>query len=124
MLVSDVERALTDARTVAAAEAGHVTALDDQRPALPSDGRAATITLAVPEDRFDTAMEQLTALGGIRSRSVTAQDVGDRIVDVGARLRNLRRTESDMLRIRDRSGKIGEALSPDLTAFVGRFPHR
>ncbi|MDQ2908086.1 MAG: DUF4349 domain-containing protein [Candidatus Eremiobacteraeota bacterium] len=110
LLVADVERALTGARAIASAEAGDVTALDDQRPASTNDDRIATVTLAVPNDRFDAAMEQLTTLGGIRSRTVTAQDVGDRIVDVGARLRNLRRAESDLLRIMDRSGRIGEIL--------------
>ncbi len=110
LLVADIERALSRARSVAEAQAGDVTALDDQRPASAAYGRVATLTVAVPEDRFEETLDRLTALGIVRSRRVTAVDVGDRIVDVAARLRNLRRTEGDMLRIMDRSGHIGEVL--------------
>ncbi len=110
LLVTDVGRALTAVRTLAAAEAGDVTALSDQRPDSERDGHSVDITIAVPSDRFDIALDRLAALGGVRARTVAAENLGDQLVDDAARLRNLRRTEADMLRIMDRSGKIGEVL--------------
>jgi len=110
LLVSDVGRALGAVRALAGAEAGDVTALSDERPDSARDGHSADITIAIPSDRFDVTLDRLTAFGGVRARTVTAEDVGDQLVDDAARLRNLRRTEADMLRIMDRSGKIGEVL--------------
>jgi hypothetical protein len=111
LLVPNIERSLAAVRAVAVDEAGALTSLDDEHPASGDAERDASIELSVPADRFDRTMERLASLGGVRSRSVSAEDVTDRLVDDEARLRNLRRTEADMLRIMDRSGDIADVLS-------------
>jgi hypothetical protein len=58
-------------------------------------------------------MAALTSVGGVQARSVTAQDVSAQIVDVQARLNNARRTESDLLKIMDRQGKIEDVLAAE-----------
>ena len=49
--------------------------------------------------------------GGLQVRTVSAENVATQIVDSQARLRNLRSTESDLLRIMSRSGKIEDVLA-------------
>jgi hypothetical protein len=111
LLVGDVGRAIASVESLARALDGDVTKLDDERPATSDERHEANLTLVVPSDRFDGALARLSNVGGIRSQNVSAEDVGDQIVDDQARLRNLRRTEADMLKIMDRSGKVGEVLA-------------
>jgi len=111
LLVPNIEGALAALRAVAAAESGALTSLDDEHPGNGDAGRDASVELSVPADRFEGTMDRLASLGGVRSRSVSAEDVTDQLVDDEARLRNLRRTEADMLRIMDRSGDIADVLS-------------
>jgi hypothetical protein len=110
LIVGDVGRTISNVESLARALDGDVTKLDDQRPASANERHEANLTLIVPADRFDAALARLGRFGGLRSQSVAAEDVGDQIVDDQARLRNLRRTEADLLRIMDRSGKVGEIL--------------
>jgi hypothetical protein len=111
LLVPNIERSLAAVRAVADAENGALTNLDDEHPGNGDAGRNASLELSVPADRFERTMDRLASLGGVRSRSVSAEDVTDQLVDDDARLRNLRRTEADMLRIMDRSGDIADVLS-------------
>ncbi len=110
LIVNDVDRALTDLNAIVRGLGGDVTKLDDQRPASGDQQHTADATIIVPAGRLDGALGRLTRLGGVRSEAVSAEDVTDQLVDGAARLRNLRRTENDMLKIMDRSGKIGEVL--------------
>jgi hypothetical protein len=110
LIVPDVARALAMLATIVRTSGGDVVKLDDERPATPADRHTAEVTLTVPQRRFDSTLAAVARLGGVRSQTVAAEDLGDHIVDSSARLRNLRRTESDMLKIMDRSGKIGEVL--------------
>jgi hypothetical protein len=111
LIVGDVGRAIASVESLARALDGDVTKLDDERPARSDERHEANLTLVVPSDRFDGALSRLSNVGGIRSQNVSAEDVGDQIVDDQARLHNLRRTEADMLKIMDRSGKVGEVLA-------------
>lgn len=58
-------------------------------------------------------MQALGQIGNARSRSINAEDLTTQIVDSTARLRNLRRTESDIQKIMDRSGSIGQILDAE-----------
>jgi len=110
ILVSDVGRAVSSLTAVSRAFDGDVTKLADQRPASPDERREANLTLVVPSDHFDAALARIATIGGVRSQDVAAEDVGDQIVDDAARLRNLRRTEIDLLKIMDRSGRVSDIL--------------
>jgi len=110
LLVPDVERALTLTAHIVRGSGGAIVALNDERPPSRSERRTASATISVPEDRFEGTLERIGALGGLRNRTVEAQEVSDQLVDGQARLRNLRRTEADIRSIMDRAGKIGEVL--------------
>lgn len=110
LLVPDVERAVGQLTTLAQMQFGDVVSLDDETPSQPGVRHTAQIQLSVPADRFDETMTALAKMGAVQSRSINAENVSDQIVDAQARLRNLRHTEADMLRILDRSGKIPDVL--------------
>ncbi len=109
--VADVAKALQAATLIADDQIGDVINLNDETPESLSDAHSATMEIRVPQDRFDRTLGALGKLGKVKAQSVRAQDVSDQIVDMSARLRNLRRTEQDILNIMDRSGTIDQVLS-------------
>ena len=110
LIAPDVERALAEIGRVAAANGAAITGMNDERPANEGDVHRASVTISVPAAGFDHTLSALAGVARMRSRRVDAEDVGDTIVDDGARLRNLRRTELDLLKIMDRSGRVSEVL--------------
>jgi anti-sigma factor RsiW len=110
LLVPDVEHALAQLQMLAQTQFGDVISLNDETPSQPGIRHSAQVQISIPADRFDQVMNALAALGAVQSRSISAENATDQIVDGQARLRNLRRTEADMLRILDRAGKIPDVL--------------
>jgi anti-sigma factor RsiW len=110
LIVPDVEHAIAQMSALAQTQFGDVVSLTDETPSQPGVRHTASMQLSVPADRFDQTLGALTRLGAVSSRSIGAENVSDQIVDAQARLRNLRRTEADMLRILDRAGKIPDVL--------------
>jgi hypothetical protein len=111
LIATDVDRTVAALTALVHQVDGDVVKLDNERPADATDQHTADATIVVPADRFESTLARIAKLGGVRSQKVSAENVGDQIVDDQARLRNLRRTEADILRIMDRSGKIGEVLA-------------
>lgn len=111
IIVPDVERAIANVSATARAQGGEMLSLDDETPTQPGVLHTAHVEIGVPELRFEPTLDALGKLGGVQSRSVGAEDVSTQIVDGQARLRNLRSTESDLLKIMSRTGKIGDVLA-------------
>jgi hypothetical protein len=111
LIVADVEHALAALSALTRTSGGDIVKLDDERPASPNEQHAADATAIVPQERLDSILKQIVRLGDLRSQTISADDVTDQLVDNEARLRNLRRTESDTLKIMDRSGRVGEVLA-------------
>jgi hypothetical protein len=111
LIVGDVERALAALTAIGRNAGGDVTKLDDERPASRTERHTADATLVVPANRLESSVRAIDRLGGVTLETIAAEDVTDQLVDNGARLRNLRRTEGDLLKIMDRSGKVGEVLA-------------
>ncbi|MGA8840811.1 MAG: DUF4349 domain-containing protein [Candidatus Aquilonibacter sp.] len=130
--VGDVDAALAKIGALAQKEGGDVFSLD-------VSGGTGNVEVRIPAVRFDATMNALARLGTVRERTVNAQDLGADITDSAAKLRNLRRTEGDILRIMDRSGTVGqildaenqlssvreqiETLEADLTSMRGRVTY-
>ena len=111
LIVPDVERAISSVSATARAQGGEMLSLDDETPTQPGVLHTAHVEIGVPELRFEPTLDALGKLGGVQSRSVGAEDVSTQIVDGQARLRNLRSTESDLLKIMSRAGKIDDVLA-------------
>jgi hypothetical protein len=106
--VSSVTEALKQTRAIINQHQGDLLGLQDS----PDGGGRHTLSLEirVPQERLDTTVEAFSKLGTIQARSLTAEDVSNQLVDFEARLRNLRKTESTLLTIMDRSGTVGDVL--------------
>lgn len=110
LVVNDVDVAIARVIALARRNGGDVVHLADTTPATPGQRHTAELTLSIPEDRFDGALGTVAEIGTLASRSITTEDLSDKLVDASARLRNLRREERDLRAIMDRSGKIQEVL--------------
>jgi hypothetical protein len=104
LYVSDVDGALTKIAMLIHRESGVIFSSDLSR-------ETGNLELRVPESNFGATMAALAHIGTVRESSSSAEDLSADIIDSSARLRNLRRTESDMLRIMDRSGTVGQILN-------------
>jgi uncharacterized coiled-coil protein SlyX len=67
-------------------------------PADSTIDRYGTMTISVPSEQLDAALDQLSGLGEVRTRSSNAYDVEDEYVDVEARIATL---EASIARMRD-----------------------
>jgi len=68
-------------------------------------------TLRVPAGRFSAAIKDVEAMGTVRQRQISAQDVTEEYVDLQSRQRNLERHEQQLLTFMDRATKIPDLLA-------------
>src|SRR5688500_9286013 len=108
--VKTLDEAVTRLRQAAGQFGGFVanTALqsgDDEK-------RTATLQLRVPSAQFDAAVAALSQLGKVESVHVSAEDVGEEYVDLGARLTNARRVEARLVEmLATRTGRLSDVLT-------------
>lgn len=73
--------------------------------------RQGTMTIWVPQDRFDSALAEIKKIAiRVESENVTATDVSNRYADLSAQLRNWEAAERQYLEIMGRAGKIPEVM--------------
>lgn len=108
--VEVVEDAITSVYQVVKAQQGDILSLQDQVPSNPARRQTASLELRIPQAKLDATLDRLTQLGKVQSRSIQAEDVSNQLVDFQARLRNLRKSEAQVLKILDRSGSVADVL--------------
>lgn len=113
LFVSNVDKAIAAVSAIARSQTGDVLSLDDTAKNEQGGAPSADMELRVPDSRFETTMHDLARVGTPRARSISAEDLTTQIVDSTARLRNLRRTETDIAKIMDRSGSVGQILEAE-----------
>ena len=87
---------------------GDILELQDQRA---SGGlRHAYLKMRIPQAQLETTLAEIGELGTVERRSITAEDVSNQLVDLQARLRNLRKSEESLLKIMERSGSVADVL--------------
>nr|WP_052477964.1 DUF4349 domain-containing protein [Kibdelosporangium sp. MJ126-NF4]CEL14975.1 putative lipoprotein [Kibdelosporangium sp. MJ126-NF4]CTQ93432.1 putative lipoprotein [Kibdelosporangium sp. MJ126-NF4] len=101
MVVKDVFKALSDARSIVDANQGF-TGQEESR------GDRASITLRVPADKFDVALRQLADLGTIRTQHKQADDVTEQVVDLESRLATQRQSVARMQALLARATSVTE----------------
>jgi hypothetical protein len=72
--------------------------------------RTITMQVRVPSNLFESSLAQLTSLGKVMSKNVTADDVTEEYVDTESTLRNLKRTEDRLLAHLSRTGRLSDTL--------------
>ena len=98
------------------AAGGEVLNLTDN--GVTGEVRRLTLEVQVPAMRLDEVLMQFSSLGRLENREVTAEDVSNQLVDVGARLRNLRQAEALLLQIFDDSPRC--QATPDRRRTFGQ----
>ncbi|MFZ5945408.1 MAG: DUF4349 domain-containing protein [Bacillota bacterium] len=91
---------------------------------------AGNISLRIPNERFEEALNRLEQIGAANNRTIDSQDVTEEYVDVESRLKAMRLKEERLLAILDKSGTLGDVLAVenelartrgDLEALEGRL---
>ena len=90
---------------------GDVIGLDESQPTAEDGRHRANIVMRVPQNVLELTIEDLIKLGTVTNRNITAEDVGNQIVDIQARLSNLRKTEASLQKIMERAGSVKDVLS-------------
>ena len=74
--------------------------------------KTATLELRVPSAQFDAVVGALNQLGKVETVTVSAEDVSEEYVDLGARLANARRVEARLVEmLASRTGKLSDVLT-------------
>ena len=111
IIVPGVETAIGRIRTMTRDHDGELTSLDDANPRTAGAVHGAQLTVEVPATRLDGTLDAFATLGTVRNRAISAEDVAASIVDEEARLRNLRREETDLRALMDKGGRVDDILS-------------
>ena len=110
--VGDVATVLALARGEISSLGGYMAGSDEYDQ---GEQRWANVTYRVPVDRFDEAIDSLRGLADRVVRETTqSQEVTAQVVDLDARIKNLRASEDALVAIMDRAGRIDDVLSVQL----------
>jgi hypothetical protein len=108
LVVDDITAATERARVAVLAVGGYIGASQERND---HKGAVATITYRIPASRWDAAIEAIRGLAvKVVGGQTQAVEVGDQIVDLEARLRNLRASEQVLVGIAEGTGKISDLL--------------
>ena len=107
-MVGELDGALANGRTAVLATGGYIGASDERRD---GDHDAAVITYRIPASRWEDALGSLRGLATkVVAEQTQATEVGGQIVDLEARLRNLRASEQVLVGIAEGTGKVTDLL--------------
>lgn len=87
-----------------------------EQPAAPSatptpERQRATITIRVPAETYPAVMNDIRALGNVKSETSDTSEVTEEYTDLEARLRNLQATEQQYLALLGRAAAIPDVLT-------------
>ncbi len=74
------------------------------------DSSPGRMQARVPADRFEEALDALSALGNVSQRVITAEEASERVVDLESRLRSLHALRDRLIAMIDRAENIEHAL--------------
>lgn len=109
LVLTDIDGAIAQVQTLLQQSQGDLLSLQDRRS---PEGYAqqVSLTLRVPQAELDSVLNALRSLGTVQQQTLTAEDVSSHLVDLDARLKNLRQSEAALLQIMERSGEISHVL--------------
>lgn len=76
-----------------------------------STGKQASVTVRIPSDSFDEAMDNVGLLGKEKGRTEDAEDVTEQMIDIDSRLNNLRAEEERLLELYNKTTEISDIIS-------------
>ncbi len=105
--VDVVPEATAGVRVIAEAHGGFIVTLSTSGV---GSRQSASITVRVPQDRFDAALEQLSWLGDVPSQHISSEDVTEEFIDLKARLNASIREEQSLLALLERADSVADVL--------------
>jgi hypothetical protein len=107
MEVADVPAALSAARTAIVRIGGFIGASQQYRE---GEEVVATITYRIPADRWEDALDGLRRLGTEVGEQTDSADVTGQIVDLDARIRNLKASETALVSYLENATRVEDLL--------------
>jgi hypothetical protein len=105
--VADVAKALNSGRDAIRSLGGYIGASQQQRK---DDQTFASVTYRIPVDRWEDALGAMRGLGTVVSETTDATEVTDQIVDLNARIRNLKASEQALVGYAEKAPKVSDLL--------------
>jgi len=106
--VGDLDAAVAQARARVVAAGGFVSGSDRTAE---GEAASASASFRIPADRWDDALAAIQALATVtRNLHVETQAVTNEVIDLGARITNLRATEAALQKIMEQATKIPDVL--------------
>ena len=115
LIVPDTEAAAKQVTDMATALGGYVSGLNAYRSGA-DNLLYYNVTLRIPAENFEAARETLRKLAlRVENDNISTDDVTDRYIDLDARLKTLRATETELQALltetRERGGKVEDIMS-------------
>jgi hypothetical protein len=105
--VSDVAKALTGGRDAIRSVGGYIGASQQQRS---GDSTLATVTYRIPVARWEETLSAMRGLGTVVAEKTDAVEVTAQIVDLDARIRNLKASELALVGYAEKAPKVTDLL--------------
>lgn len=105
--VADVRAALTSARATVLGMGGYIGASQQYND---GDEITANVSYRIPVDRWEDALDAFRALGTPVNEQTDAIEVTDQIVDLEARIRNLKASETALVRHASEAVRVSDLL--------------
>ena len=108
IVVGDIDTAVSQARARVAAVGGFSSASEE---AATDKDATASVTFRIPADRWDDAVAAIRGIAQeTRHAQVGTEAVTSQVVDLGARIANLRASEAALQKIMEQATKIPDVL--------------
>jgi Domain of unknown function (DUF4349) len=109
--VKSIAPALAEVRNLVKQTKGDIYNFEDQKPNDVESHHQVSMEIKVPQTQLDESLAKISKLGTITNQTVKAEDVTTQLVDIDARLKNLRQEETMISKIMERAGSIKDVLS-------------
>ncbi|MFF9075940.1 DUF4349 domain-containing protein [Streptomyces sp. NPDC014735] len=107
--VRDVPKAAAAARA-AVSEAGGLVA-DERTERVDATRETSHIVLRIPQDAYETVLKDLAGTGKLLSRTSSAKDVTDQVVDVESRIASQRASVARVRKLMDRADALSDVVT-------------
>lgn len=110
LTIKDFDQARSNLDEILKRHHGHIGELNVNTPS--GSARSLTAVLRIPANQLDSALGDLKRLGRVEKEAQNGEEVTQQYVDLEARLKNARNTESRLIQLqRERTGKLSDVLS-------------
>ncbi|GGV83845.1 hypothetical protein GCM10015535_27680 [Streptomyces gelaticus] len=107
--VTNVPKAAAVARSVAESSGGLVASEETERVDDTHD--MSHLVLRVPQGEYDAVLKELAGTGKLLSRTSSAKDVTDQVVDVESRIATQRASVARVRKLMEQAGKLSDVVT-------------